>query len=294
MSDLSKYTVIFFTPHADDIELGIPFMYLESLRLGNKVVEVVMTNNAYGTEYDKLKGKRLEEIRIKELDEANRVFEKASRNKVKVIRMGYIDGHLPLNNESLNKVMNLIKQLKPAIIFAPDPWFAQDFHADHLNTGRLVFFSLKKLKRQSRPKRTFYYYSTKTHFYLKCRWKDFKIVKEALEKHKSQYSSFQSKLILTFYNKLSILRHLLETKNTSESLREQKLSENGQPLAPPKFNDMSFRDRVIYYLFSNTTIWGYVKFYNFSPEQLGFNMNYKNKDLLKSLDKRYKYRYQNN
>ncbi|TXT66255.1 MAG: hypothetical protein BAJALOKI3v1_40065 [Promethearchaeota archaeon] len=294
MSDLSKYTVMFFTPHADDIELGIPFMYLESLRLGNKVIEVVMTNNAYGTEYDKLKGKRLEQIRIKELDEANRVFEKESGNKVKVIRMDYIDGHLPLNTDSLNKVMNLIKKLKPAIIFAPDPWFAQDFHADHLNTGRLVYFSLKKLKPVSRPKRTFYYYSTKTHFYLKCQWRDFKIVKKSLEKHKSQYSSFQSKLIITFYNKLSILRHLLETKKTSESVREQKSSEDGKLVSPPKFDDMSFRDRVIYYLFSNTTIWGYVKFYNLSPEQLGGSITYNSKDLLKSLDKRYRYRYQNN
>ncbi len=32
----SKTTVMFFTPHADDIEFGTPFMYLEALRLGNR------------------------------------------------------------------------------------------------------------------------------------------------------------------------------------------------------------------------------------------------------------------
>lgn len=44
-----KFKILFFTPHADDIELGTPFKYLEALKLGNDVVEVVMTNNEFGT-----------------------------------------------------------------------------------------------------------------------------------------------------------------------------------------------------------------------------------------------------
>jgi LmbE family N-acetylglucosaminyl deacetylase len=48
-------TVVFFTPHADDIELGVPFMYIEALKLGNKVIEVVMTDNEFGTHFDDFK-----------------------------------------------------------------------------------------------------------------------------------------------------------------------------------------------------------------------------------------------
>ncbi|MBD3194160.1 MAG: hypothetical protein GF317_03835 [Candidatus Lokiarchaeota archaeon] len=52
--------------------------------------------------------------------------------------MGYKDGHIPLNRDSLTQEIELIKKEKPNIVFAPDPWFAQDYHADYLNIGRLV------------------------------------------------------------------------------------------------------------------------------------------------------------
>ena len=50
---------MFFTPHADDIEFGTPFMYIESLRLGYRIIEVVMTNNEFGSHRDEFKGKRV-------------------------------------------------------------------------------------------------------------------------------------------------------------------------------------------------------------------------------------------
>jgi len=264
----NKFKILFFTPHADDIELGTPFMFLEALRLGNEVVEVIMTNNEFGTLDYEFKGKRLSKIREKELDNANRVFGKHSNNNVRVVRMGYIDGYLPFSSESLNRVVNLILKEKPMIIFAPDPWYAQDFHKDHLNTGRLIYFSLKILKEVERPKKVFYYYSFRTRFYFKCRWKDFKIVKEAQSKHKSQYTPLEIKLMLTFYNKFSIFRHFFERGSFSESFREQKFK-SGFPEPPKQFKRMSFRKRVIHYIFSKLTIQGYLRFHNLTAKELG-------------------------
>jgi len=267
-SSKNPITVIFFTPHADDIEIGVPFMYLEALRLGNRVIEVLMTNNEFGTRRDDFKGHRLRKIRAKELDNANRVFEKYAKNRVHVIKMGYIDGHLPLDNDVLQKMIKLIRNEKPTIIFAPDFWYAQDFHPDHINTGRLVYFTLKKLLKSEQPRRTFYYYSTKTRNYIKCKWKDFKIVKEVLSQHKSQYSPLENKLFTTFYKKLSILRHFFETKKFSESFREQEFN-NGFPVAPEEFEKMRMRARIIYFAFSKVTIWGYKKLHNLTPQELG-------------------------
>jgi LmbE family N-acetylglucosaminyl deacetylase len=264
----NKFKILFFTPHADDIELGTPFMFLEALRLGNEVVEVVMTNNEFGTLDYEFKGNRLRKIREKELDNANRVFGKHSNNKVRVVRMGYIDGYLLFNSKSVNRVVELIRKEKPKIIFAPDPWYAQDFHKDHLNTGRLIYFSLKILKEVERPKKVFYYYSFRTRFYFKCRWKDFKIVKEAQSKHKSQYTPLEIKLMLTFYNKFSIFRHFFERGSFSESFREQKFK-SGFPEPPKQFKRMSFRKRVIYYIFSKLTIQGYLRFHNLTAKELG-------------------------
>lgn len=83
--------ILFFTPHADDIELEFPFMYLEALRLGNEVVEVLMTDNEYGTKDGNFKGNRLRRIREFELYKANKIFEQKTSNQIKVIRLNYVD-----------------------------------------------------------------------------------------------------------------------------------------------------------------------------------------------------------
>jgi len=44
MSRHKNIKVLFFAPHADDIEMGAPFMCLEALKLGNNVTEVLMTD----------------------------------------------------------------------------------------------------------------------------------------------------------------------------------------------------------------------------------------------------------
>jgi hypothetical protein len=87
--------------------------------------------------------------------------------------MGYVDGHLPINKESIQKFSKLILKEQPTITFAPDFWYAQDFHPDHINTSRLIFFSLKKLQKSKLPKTVFYYYSIKTRFYLIWNWNNF-------------------------------------------------------------------------------------------------------------------------
>ncbi|MBD3227681.1 MAG: hypothetical protein GF329_05790 [Candidatus Lokiarchaeota archaeon] len=265
MKKSNKLKILFFTPHADDIELGSPFMYLESLRLGHDVIEVLMTENQFGTTNNNFKGSRLKRIRKRELKMANKVFENNTNNKIKVIRMGYIDGYLPFNKESLKNTIRVLKREKPNIIFTPDPWFAQDFHPDHINTGKLTYFSAKSLKNQDYLKYIFYYYSFKNDFYFKCNWNDFQIIEKALGEHTSQFSPLNTKIEITFYNKLVIFFRLLKTKYVSEAYRIQKF-ENGD-LKPPK--NYGFFDKIKYVLFSSFTLWGYRKLVNMTPEELG-------------------------
>jgi len=281
---------MFFTPHPDDIELGCPFIYLEAIRLGNEVIEVLMTNGEYGTTNNDFKGKRLSRIRMVELDRANKAFEKGMNNKIRVVKLGYIDGHLPLNKESVQRVFDLLKKEKPDIVITCDPWYAQDFHEDHLNTGRTVYFALKKFKPAELPKKILYYLSTRTDFYVKCRWKDFKIIKEALAEHKTQYTALENKLIILMYNKFAILRHLFEKCSISESFREQRVL-NGELEPPEKFEKMSFRKRSRYYTYSTVTIWGYMKLIDMSLEELGLISKFDLSDTLKNREPRYTYKY---
>ncbi|MBD3352064.1 MAG: hypothetical protein GF364_11310 [Candidatus Lokiarchaeota archaeon] len=285
----NSLTFMFFTPHSDDIELGTPFVYLNAIRRGYNVIEVIMTNNQFGTTRKEFKGERLRKIRVKELANANTMFEQGTNNKVKTIYMGYVDGTLPLNNQSIQRVADLIKKERPDVIFTCDPWYAQDFHADHLNTGRCVYFALTRLKSSEMPKKVLYYYSTSTDYYIKCDWRDFPIVSNALYEHKSQYSPLEVKFVIAFYNKLSLLRHLLERRSVSESFREQKI-ENNRPVPPENFNEMNLYKRLIFYSFSTVTIWGSMNLITATPEEIGLENEFDLTDKLREHDPRYNLR----
>ncbi|TFG05619.1 MAG: PIG-L family deacetylase [Promethearchaeota archaeon] len=257
---------LFFTPHPDDIELGCPFVYLQALRQGHAVVEVVMTNGEFGTTCREFKGARLVRIRKHELARANKVFEQSTSHTVHVRYLGYIDGYLPLTPDAIDRVTHLIRAEKPNFVFTCDPLYAQDFHPDHLRTGLLVYYSLFRLRKVERPW-VFYYYSTKTDCYIKCRWVDFRLVAAALAEHKSQYSPLAVKFIIMFYNKLSICRHFLERGWVSESFRAQPYR-NGTPITP---GHISLLQRLIYYIFSTITLWGVRQLHDLTPEQVGLD-----------------------
>jgi len=218
---MPKIKVLFFVPHADDLEFGVAFMVIESLRLGYDVVEVLMTNCEYGTDRIEFKGKRLARIRKWELEKTVEVYKKYTKNELRIIRMGYIDGHLPLNESSISRVADLIKDEKPNIIFGPDPHYPIDFHRDHLNTGRNPYFAFKKLRKGELPNHVFFYYTFKPNFTIKSRFKNVKIVIEALSQHKSQISPFKIKL-LSGYKKLSFLLNYF--KNRGFILNYRKLN----------------------------------------------------------------------
>jgi hypothetical protein len=264
MSKSNTKKVVFFTPHADDIEFGCPFMCLKSLKLGYDVTEVLMTNCQYGTERKEFRGERLEKIRKREMENVVKIYNKYTKNQLKIIYAGFIDGHLPLNQKALNYVINLIKEIKPDIVFAPDPVYAIDYHFDHLNTGRLVYFSLKRLKSDVIPKRVFFYYSFKSNISLRCRFKDLKIVIEALSQHKSQVSPLRSKFLL-FSRKIFQIYKCFKYRGFSERFRELKMVD-GKPKTDQKIN--TIKDNMLYSLYYKLINYPY-DWYFPTPEELG-------------------------
>ena len=256
----NRLKILFFSPHIDDIEIGVPFAYLESLRAGYEVVEVVMTDSEFGTHDSAFKGERLRRIRNRELDQANKIFERGTDNPVRVVKMGYRDGYLPFDKGTLQRVMELIREERPDVIFATDPWFAHDFHPDHINTGRLIYFSLKRLGKKDLPQRVFYYMSIRTDRYWRCRWNDFKIVDQGLAQHRTQYSALELKMIMT-YCRFILFFHLLRTGAVSESVREQVI-EDGVPVPPPPY---SFVERHYLSMIKKMTLWGFKRIHENVP-----------------------------
>ncbi|MFX7938301.1 PIG-L family deacetylase, partial [Acinetobacter baumannii] len=53
--------------------------------------------------------------------------------------LGYPDGRLGVAEESIAKVAEMLKTVKPDVILAFDPEFPPKFyHRDHLNSGRIA------------------------------------------------------------------------------------------------------------------------------------------------------------
>ncbi len=168
-----RKVALFFAPHPDDVEFGCSFYYMALLEEDFRVIQVVMTDGAFGTLNPDFKGKRLAKIRAKELDDATKVFENATKNHIEVIRLGYTDGYLPFNAATRDKIAALIEKINPDKIFAPDPWYSQDYHPDHINTGRLVWFALKKLSSKLKvpiPLILFYSYAPNRYITVKPKY----------------------------------------------------------------------------------------------------------------------------
>ncbi|MHA1272196.1 MAG: PIG-L deacetylase family protein [Promethearchaeota archaeon] len=204
ISSRNKPKVLFVVPHPDDLEFGVGIICIEALKAGFEVVEVVMTGGEYGTKLNDFKGVRIKRIRARELENSIKVYEKYLGKSIKLVKLGFIDGHLRLNRKNLNKIIDLLKREKPKYIFIPDPFFPVDFHNDHINTGKLIYIAAKKTKAERFLKKIFFYYTFKPNFNIRCNFKDINIVVRALGAHKSQMSPFFLKLYRN-YMKLSLL-----------------------------------------------------------------------------------------
>lgn len=126
--------ILVFAPHPDDDVIGCGGSIAKHLKQGNKVTIVYMTSGDAGS----LKYAKNELVKIRE---------KEARNAVKIfgvkdiIFLGNPDGYLEYNKENFVKIINLIRQKKPNIIYIPHKY---DTHKDHMNTYELVIESISR------------------------------------------------------------------------------------------------------------------------------------------------------
>ncbi|MGV9199372.1 MAG: PIG-L deacetylase family protein [Promethearchaeia archaeon] len=259
-----KDTVLFFVPHADDLEFGISSACIEFLRRGYTVKEILMTDGQYGTERSEFKGTRLKRIRMQELEDVNKIYETELNNHPELIKMGYLDGFLPLTRQSVARCTKLILREKARIIFAPDPIYSIDFHNDHINSGRIPLFSLRSMANEYRAPHIFLYYTYNSNFLLKVHKENTAIGLKALKQHRSQMSLRK----FAFLSKLLKIRQQYQVFKYGSPV--QKLREVG-----PDFDslfqftgDMKLRDLFLYDFFYHAANPSR-EIYQPSPKELG-------------------------
>jgi LmbE family N-acetylglucosaminyl deacetylase len=264
---------LIFSPHQDDVEFGCSFYYMSLLEQGYRVIQVSMTDGAFGTTNPDFKGKRLVKIRANELDRANGVFEEAFNSKIEIIRLGYTDGYLPLSSSSRKNVMKIIQKYNPDIVFAPDPWYSQDYHPDHINTGRLVTFALKKLAPTLKnPIPLILYYTFAPNRFITVKLKYIKVLQEALLKYQSQISPFGVKLVMKLIRILVLGKNFLKFQKKVKGYRFQEYNLKNEPIFPPPFEENSILHQIKHHLFHLPDYATFENLHDITPEELGIEI----------------------
>ena len=149
--------ILFLCAHPDDSEFFCGTTEVRAVKEGHEVVIACMTSDEYGTPRNDFKGKRIKQIRIREMEKAAEVV------GAKLYWVGFIDGYLPFDKQAFLTLKNYIGLTNPTIIFAPDPLFALDFHSDHINTGKLIYLVVKQMKH---PPLLLFYQSLKPNYFI--------------------------------------------------------------------------------------------------------------------------------
>ncbi len=118
----SKITVLAVSPHPDDVEAGMGGSILKFLKLGHEVHIVDLTNGEptpHGTP----------EIRSDECSKASALLGVSNRTNLDLPNRYLFD-----NKESRNKLAEVIRRVRPQIMFLP---YWEDAHPDHIQATQI-------------------------------------------------------------------------------------------------------------------------------------------------------------
>ncbi len=131
---------IIFEPHPDDADIFMGGVIKKLTDLNKNLILITVTNGDKGTYDTSLNEKDLKMIRKEERLRANEIL--GIKN---MIFLDYPDYDLPEKNVLVKEFLKIIRELKPEVIFTPDPNLPYEVHPDHKIIGEAVseafFFS---------------------------------------------------------------------------------------------------------------------------------------------------------
>lgn len=130
---LAMRRVVAFSPHPDDNEIGAGATLARLIELGADVHWVVATDGAMGSFGDP-ETEQLVERRRGEQEAAMRIL--GGRH---LRWLGFRDMTLAREQVALeSQVYHVIREIKPDLVLAPDPWCPYESHPDHRTLGDVV------------------------------------------------------------------------------------------------------------------------------------------------------------
>lgn len=253
--------VLFVNAHPDDTEFTCAATCLQMVQLGWDVHQLLMTTDEYGTKRDDFKGKRIRAIRKNEMETAAKEYgvDENGKTLITLHWFGEIDGYLPFNRDVYSRLRQKVMELDPDLVIGPDSFFSMDLHPDHKHTGWLIYFVVKSLPEQSRP-RLWLYHSFATNHYVP--FTDFSIQVEAWSKHRSQTSPFANKVLYPLRKIFYTFRRLRTGPAFAEGFREVTF-------APGENKIEKLQHRILYHFVADKMSSLPRERYLPTPEELG-------------------------
>jgi len=184
--------VLCVQPHPDDCEVAIGGILAKLYLEGKDITYLTLTDGSMGSHDLSLKPETLAEIRKEEQARAARII-----GVKKLVWLDYRDTELPYSREVRNRIISTIREERPDIVLAPDPWLPYEVHPDHRNAGLMAmeaaFFASfphinrGDLKPHDVPLVGLYY--TARPNYIEDITDIFEVKLRALREHKSQFEA---------------------------------------------------------------------------------------------------------
>lgn len=129
--------VLVIAPHPDDAEFGAGGTIIKWVAEGKEVYLVVCTNGDKGSSDPEMTSEKLARIRKKEQEAAAKVL-----GIKEVIFLDYPDGGLEDTPEFREKLVRLVRRLRPTAVATNDPHIKYFSHRDHRITGMVTLDAL--------------------------------------------------------------------------------------------------------------------------------------------------------
>lgn len=127
--------ILVLSPHPDDEIIGCGGSLLKMKEAGARITIAMLTDGAETRALKEIPEETRHTVRIKE---AREVAEILGAN---FIAWGEPDSKLVLEPRNIERLVNLLEELQPKLVFVP---FVNDFHPDHIAINRILSAALKQ------------------------------------------------------------------------------------------------------------------------------------------------------
>ncbi|MHA1783994.1 MAG: PIG-L deacetylase family protein [Candidatus Helarchaeota archaeon] len=224
---------LFIAAHPDDLEATISELvrFLSKKQDTNEILIACMTKGEFGTMDSKLRGRKMADIRVREYSNVLKIYGLNAKKNLRFLDL--IDGSVTIK-AAKKKIIPIINEYEPDVIFAPEYQFGVYHHSDHVNTGKAVLSILQKELESGKPK-LFVYQSFKNTNYFPA---DIRFCYKVLTAHKSQFQ------VIGFLYPMLFLFQLINGLHFGRLMWAQ-----GVRRITTKKIHLSFKDRFLYHLF---------------------------------------------